>query len=376
MAHAYTPGLRVAERTVLRKRRVLPIPGDVLVQAGDRVRSDTVIARTLLPGAVHLVNVVNQLGIIPGEIRRFMCAREGDRVERGAPLAENRPLIRWFQTRVPSPVTGRVESVSEVTGQVLLREPPQPLELTAYVEGRVAESLPGQGAVMETECALVQGIFGVGGETTGEIALGVGGPNEALTPSRLLRVHGEKILVGGAYADGATIRQAASLGVRALVVGGIDDRDLRDLLGYDLGVAITGTEPIGLTVILTEGFGRIAMAQRTFELLARFQGQVACCSGATQIRAGVIRPEVIVPYAAGDAAPAVAPRGGERAGLAVGDTIRIIRGLHFGLLAAVAELPHELERIATESRVRVLRAKLPDGTVITVPRANVEILEA
>ncbi|HEY7678577.1 MAG TPA: hypothetical protein VIG69_16000, partial [Candidatus Methylomirabilis sp.] len=209
-----------------------------------------------------------------------------------------------------------------------------------------------------------------------EIALGVGGPDEALAPSRLLRVHEGKILVGGAYADGATIRQAASLGVRALVVGGIDDRDLCDLLGYDLGVAITGTEPIGLTVILTEGFGRIAMAQRTFELLARFQGRVACCSGATQIRAGVIRPEVIVPYASGDAGPTAAPRGGERAGLAIGDAIRIIRGPHFGVLATVAELPHELERIATESRVRVLRAKLPDGTVITVPRANVEILEA
>lgn len=375
MAHAYTPGLRVAERTILRKRRVLPIPGDVLVQAGDRVRSETVIARTLLPGKVHLVNVVNQLGIMPGEIRRFMRVREGDRVEQGRALAENRPLVRWFQTRVPSPVTGTVENISEVTGQALIREPPQPLELAAYVEGRVAEAIPGQGAVIETECALVQGIFGVGGEVSGEIAVGVGGPDEALTPSRLLRVHGGKILVGGAYADGATLRQAARLGVRALVVAGIDDQDLRDLLGYDLGVAITGHETIGLTVILTEGFGRMAMAQRTFDLLARFRGRAACCSGATQIRAGVIRPEVIVPYPAGDAAPAAAARGPERAGLAVGDTIRIIRGPYFGVLATVAELPHELEKIATESRVRVLRAKLPDGTVITAPRANVEILE-
>jgi hypothetical protein len=61
--------------------------------------------------------------------------------------------------------------------------------------------------------------------------------------------------------------------------------------------------------------------------------------------------------------------------LAVGDPIRIIRGAHFGELATVADLPHELEKIATESQVRVLRAKLPDGSVITVPRANVEILE-
>ncbi len=374
MGHAYTPGLRVAERATVRRRRVLPIPGEVLVASGDLVRSETVIARTLLPGKVHLVNVVNQLGITPPEIRRFMLAREGDRVEQGQPLAANKPWVRWFQTQVPCPAAGTIESISEVTGQVLVREPPQALELRAYVEGRVAETLAQQGAVIETECALVQGIFGAGGETSGSIALAVAGPDEALAPDRLGPEHAGKIVVGGAFADGATLRRAAALGVRALVLGGIDDRDLRDLLGYDLGVAITGAEAIGFTLILTEGFGWISMAQRTFELLARLQGRPASCSGATQIRAGVIRPEVIVPHAAADIAAAVAAAA-ERGGLAVGDPIRIIRGPHFGMLAAVADLPHELEKISTESLVRVLRAKLPDGTVVTVPRANVEILE-
>jgi hypothetical protein len=88
----------------------------------------------------------------------------------------------------------------------------------------------------------------------------------------------------------------------------------------------------------------------------------------------VIRPEVIIPHATAGGEAAM-PAAGERGGLAAGDPIRIIRGPHFGRLAAVAELPHELERISTESLVRVLRAKLPDGTVVTVPRANVEILE-
>ena len=37
-----------------------------------------------------------------------------------------------------------------------------------------------------------------------------------------------------------------------------------------LGLAITGTEDIGLTVIVTEGFGEIAMARKTFDLLAKF----------------------------------------------------------------------------------------------------------
>ena len=40
-------------------------------------------------------------------------------------------------------------------------------------------------------------------------------------------------------------------------------RQLRRLLGYDLGVAITGQEDLGVTIVVTEGFGRIAMAKRT-----------------------------------------------------------------------------------------------------------------
>ena len=79
-------------------------------------------------------------------------------------------------------------------------------------------------------------------------------------------------------------------GAAALVSGGIDDEDLKEFLGYDLGVAITGNEQLGLTVIVTEGFGEIAMAQRSFDLLHSHVGDVASVNGATQIRAGVMRP--------------------------------------------------------------------------------------
>ena len=47
MAHSYTPGLRVTPRATLRRERRLPLRGHVLVQAGDRVEADTVVARIL-----------------------------------------------------------------------------------------------------------------------------------------------------------------------------------------------------------------------------------------------------------------------------------------------------------------------------------------
>ena len=81
----------------------------------------------------------------------------------------------------------------------------------------------------------------------------------------------------------------------AIISGGMDDEDLKEILGYDLGVAVTGSEHIGTTLIITEGFGDIAMAERTFNLLKEREGSEAAVNGTTQIRAGVMRPEIVIP---------------------------------------------------------------------------------
>jgi hypothetical protein len=187
-----------------------------------------------------------------------------------------------------------------------------------------------------------------------------------------------KIVVGGAFLGIETMNRARAIGVAGLVVGGIHDKDLRKLLGYDLGVAITGTEQIGFTLVITEGFGTIPMATKTFELLARQAGQKASLSGATQIRAGVIRPEILIPrrndqQSAGPTGRAVPP--GERSGIRIGDQVRIIRDPLFGRIGQVAALPTDLRQIETESVVRVLEVTFPDGTSAIIPRANVEIIE-
>jgi hypothetical protein len=354
----------------------LPIPGDVVVAHGALVTATTEVARTALPGKVYPVNVVNQLSIAPDEILSYMRKREGEAVRKGEPIAENKPLLKWFQVQVPSPITGTIENISHVTGQVFLREPPTMIRLAAYIDGTIVEVTPHQGVVVESHCAFIQGIFGVGGETTGTLAVAVHQPDEELAVAHLKPEHVGQIVIGGSLAQKETFTRARELGVRALVVGGVHDRDLKELLGYDLGVAITGTERIGFTLIVTEGFGTIPMATRTFELLSSHVGRKASCSGATQIRAGVIRPEVIIPFASANESKVQGPRSKViGSGITVGDTIRIIREPYFGILARVKDLPSELQRIPTESEARVLVATLPDGQDVVIPRANVEMIE-
>ncbi len=373
MAHAYTPGLKVTRETTIRKIRRLPLLGEVLVEVGDTVTPDTPVARTEVPGDPHTVNIANILGVEPAEIPSHMTVAVGDAVSRGDVIASFSAFLGLVHREARSPADGVIEMISPVTGQVTLREPPLPVEVNAYLAGRVVKVFAREGVAVETIGALVQGIFGVGGETYGRLRVAVDDPATPLRADHLGPKDRGCVVVGGSLISGEAITRAIEVGVAALVAGGIIDRDLIDLLGYDLGVAVTGHEDIAVTLVVTEGFGPMPMAPRTFQLLREMEGKVACVNGATQIRAGVLRPEVIVPH---EPRPAGTQVGAPAAtGLEPGTLVRLIREPHFGKLAVVRELPADLTIVETEARVRVLRAELADGTVITVPRANVEIME-
>lgn len=373
MAHAYTPGLKVTERATILKTRRLPILGEVLVQKGQSVTPDMAVARTNIPGNPQTVNIANLLGVEPEDIVDFMKKKQGDPVKKGEVLAEYKSFFGLFKHTVESPIDGTVEMISTVTGQVTLREPPIPIEIDAYVDGVVEEVLPREGVVVKTEGAFIQGIFGVGGETQGVLRVAVNSPDEVLDESRVRSDDKGKILVGGSLVTGGAIKKAAEVGAKGVVAGGIIDTDLISYLGHDIGVAITGHEDVPVTVIITEGFGKMRMADKTFQLLKNLNGLKASINGATQIRAGVMRPEIIVP---GYQPKGKASEQDLSQGLVPGTPIRIIREPYFGRLAEVVDLPPELQVIETEAKVRILRARLEDGTIVTIPRANVEIIEA
>lgn len=373
MAHAYTPGLRVTEHVVLRKQRRLPLPGKIAVAVGERVQATDIVAATELPGNVTTVNVAREINCQPNEVPGLMVKHVGDPVVSGEILAETKSLWGLFHSYVRSPGQGTVEAISDITGQVLLRGKPTPVELEAYIDGTVVEVVADEAVTIESGAALLQGIFGLGGETYGELKMVSQAPDEPLDPARLDDTCAGKVIVGGCHASLEALRQAIAMKVAAVVVGGVHDRDVDELLGYHLGVAVTGNEKLGLTLVVTEGFGDIPIARRSFDILSARAGGHASVSGATQIRAGVIRPEVIIAHTQDTIDRVPVPI--EEGLLNIGSPIRLIRDPYFGLLATVVSLPEEPRQIETEAKVRVLTARLENGQEVVVPRANVELIQ-
>ncbi|MBA4032147.1 MAG: hypothetical protein C0478_14830 [Planctomyces sp.] len=377
MAKAYVPGLTISRATTWKAKRLLPIPGEVLVSVGQQVTAQTPVARAQLPGEPYPVNIARQLQVSPGDVLKYATRQVGDRVFEDEELAWTGGLFGWMPRSASSPCGGIIESISRITGQALIRGNPQVIEVLAYLSGVVTEVVPQEGVVIASRAAVVQGIFGIGPEAYGDVVIVAQRPDELLTEAALKPGHAGKIVVGGGRMTQGAVRVAAEIGIAALVSGGIDDSDLRNILGYDLGVAITGTEKIGTTLVITEGFGDIPMAGRTFELLKANAGHFASCNGATQIRAGVMRPEVVIPFADQSAASGgeETGRGQEPVFLTDGAPVRIIRDPLFGVLGKVSSLPHEPMLLASGAKARVLIVELADGKRVTVPRANVELLE-
>lgn len=374
MAAIFTPGLKVTERTIVQKDRRLPLEGEVTVKVGDMVRADDIVARTELPGKVYPVNVANQLGVDPDRLRELMKLRVGDTVAEGQVIAATPGFMGLFKAESRAVVSGTIESVSSITGEVIIQANPIPVQVDAYINGRVVEVIAGEGCVVQATASLVQGIFGLGGEVKANIINAVKDPTAVLDPSRLSAEMAGKIVVGGAYITLAALRRAIELGVVGLVTGGFDYDEIKELLGYEVGVAITGGERFGLSLIVTEGFGQIQMAPATFALLTSKEGQRASINGATQIRAGVIRPEVVITHDQ-DMAPAEKWVPPEPKGIAIGDQIRGIRAPYFGNLGRVVGLPVEPVILDTESHARIMQVEFSDGSVVNIPRANVETIE-
>ena len=196
--------------------------------------------------------------------------------------------------------------------------------------------------------------------------------NEELTEELLNESHKGKIVVGGSFISLKAFKKAMSLNVSGVVVGGFNYYDLEDILGYTLGVAITGSEDINTSLVVTEGYGKIKMGDRTYSLLAEHNEDFVSINGATQIRAGVIRPEIVITLKNKNKIKEIESK--SEKGIGEGSLVRVIRAPHFGAMGTVVELPSKLQKMESETMVRVAKIKI-EQDILTIPRSNLEMVE-
>ena len=243
----------------------------------------------------------------------------------------------------------------------MISEPDIPIEIDAYINGKIVKIIENEGVIIESNGSLIQGIIGVGGEKNGELVF--------LDNNK--DYNGKIIVIKGTI-NKADYDMYSSKGAIGIVAGGFDYQSLSDILGYRLGVAITGTESISTTLMITEGFGDAQMSDKTYSILKNHDGKKASINGATQIRAGVIRPEVIITLE--DQSDILYDFNEDDLIIKEGSQVRVIREPYFGQIGIVKELPSEPIEIDSETKARVAEIEFKNNERKLVPRANLEII--
>ena len=369
MSKSYTPGLKVIEKTSIKKERILPLPGEVHVEMDQEVSSNEIVASTKIPGNIQMLNIANHLNIDPEQVPDAMLCKVDEKIKKDQVIARSKGLFGLFKSEIKSPFDGTLGNISAVTGQVIISEPPHPIEVDAYIPGVISKVIDKEGVTISSTGALIQGIIGIGGEQKG--ILSIINKNTNVVEEDIDKTHEDKIIVINSYLSYKVYKKANQCNIKGIVCGGIDYATLTKILGYPLGVAITGMEDV-TSIIVTEGFGNISMAQKTYKLLNKYNDNFVSINGATQIRAGVMRPEIFIRSLTKE--DDLTPFNEDSLIISINSKIRVIREPYFGEIGTVTDLPTELVKISTETKTRVAEITFENGSKGIVPRANLEVI--
>lgn len=353
----YYPSLtRVMPLTTIRRERILPAAGEVLVNIGARVEPMSVVARAEVPGRYYILNVAQTLRVSPESAEKYIRVRSGKAVKAGQVVARRRVGLGLTSRMVRAPRDGIVAAVGG--GRVLLESVSEPVEVHAYLPGTVSNVMPKMGALVETVGVLIQGVWGIGGESFGVLKVLTKRPDRPLRARRIdVACHGA-VLVGGSTLDQAALQQALELQVRGIIVGSLAPS------------LIEMAQEMPFPIILTEGLGRAPMAGPIFQLLRTNDSREAAISGRVQPRWGAVRPEVVIPLPTSSASSPPPPG----AALKVGVQVRVMRGEMMGIVGTVRSLPTRPMALETGAKVWGAVVAFEDDEDRFIPFFNLELL--
>ncbi|HEX9017778.1 MAG TPA: hypothetical protein VF806_01240 [Anaerolineaceae bacterium] len=346
------PVTHILPLTNIRRVRALPVAGRVLVRQGQKVNASDVIAQARIPSGHNVLDIRRGLGILQASAAERCIVRQvGDRLEKGDVIAESGGL---FSRIVRSPAEGEIVSIHG--GQVLLRVKSAGMEVIAGFEGTVAEILKDQGAVIETNGALIQGVWGNGRIDSGLLLVVAHAPDDELTSQQIDVSMRGAVVLGGYCASADVLRLGGELPLRGLVVSSLSSElvPLASSLNYP--------------VVVLEGFGKIRMNDAAYKLLMTSEKRDVSVSAAFNPAAGE-RPELIIPL------PAIGQTAPETDYFAPGQTVRIQGAPFAGKVGSIVQLRQGLYMLPNGLKVLAADIQLDADTRVTVPLANLEVIE-
>jgi hypothetical protein len=340
--------------TIIRRERMLPIPGRVTVRKGQHVAATDVVAEAYLSPQYVLLDVAKGLGVSGKKIDQYLQCKVGMQVVTGDVLAGPVGLAKRV---LRAPKDGKIIVASG--GQIFIEIHSTPFELKAGLPGNVVELVDERGVVIETTGSLVQGVWGNGLVNFGLLSVLADHPDEHLAPHKITISMKGSVILGGICDDIETLKAAANMNLHGMVLASLHHSLIAD----------ANAAPFPILVI--DGIGTVPMNPVAFKLLASNEKREVNINAEAWDHFTGNRPEVVIPLPAGDNMPS--PR--QSVDFAPGQQVKIVRAPHFGKVGKLVNIrqgmttfPNGVSGIAGE-------IQLEDGDRALLPLVNLEVLE-
>lgn len=303
--------------TTLRRKRLLPSDGLVLVNIGDTVRSSDAVARSNLNSRHVILDAARALGVSTEKAKGLVQRSVGEQVDAGAIIAGRRGV---GNRQLRAPAAGQIVAISD--GHVLLQVSDESSVLHARIPGQVIDIELARGVLIESVCAWLQGIWGNGHFGDGILHIVGESPDQILTADQIDMGLRGSILVAGVCEHRQALELAAQVPIRGLVLGSLATR------------LLPLAKKLHYPIVLTEGLGKTGMNTLAYQLLGNHNGDQATVNAQISDPVQGDRPEVIIPIKDAGRPPQIVPVQSFR----VGQTVRILAGADRGKIGQISLL--------------------------------------
>jgi hypothetical protein len=349
----FVPATHYLSLTKIRRERYLPLPGTVLVAAGQAVKAADVIAETGLTNSHLLIDTRETLGLSPRQAASLMQVKLYDAVHRGDILAGP---VGFPPRQLRAAHDGTVVYLQD--GQLILEVYSSPYRLLAGLDGQVTKVVPGRGAVIESTGALIQGVWGNDRLGCGELSIPSDRPDAELTGDFSEKDLQRSILLAGTVRNVEVLRSLKKTGVAGLILGSLP------------GSLVPLATQLDIPIIALDGFGQLPVNPVAYRILSEHAGREVIINSSHWDRYNNTRPEVVIPTQNENLPiPPV-----KQPSFMPGQEIRVNSSLNKGKVGKFIAL--EREQVWLENGIQIPAATihLEDGNNTSVPLANLEAL--
>lgn len=347
------PATHLLTNAKIRRVRNMPFQGKIAVRIGQSVSASDLVIEAPGSSGYLLIDVSQALKVKPQRVREFLQCKNNEQVSEGDILAG--PTGK-FKRVVRAPYDGRVIISGATDGHILFSIKQPPCGLQAGISGEVVEFFGETGVVIEANGIFLEGVWGNGKISSGQILPLFTSTHQELTRDLLAKAQPGAIVVASTCQYGELLSYLARRKPGGLVLASMHP----DLIEPALEMPYP--------IILLAGFGQHHLEPVHFDLFTSHADKPADINAEAWDQITGKRPEVVISTPNQET---ILPL--SEYDFSAGQKVRIRSAPFYGLTGTLVQYSGII-RLANGVEAQSAEVLLDNGTTTQIPLTNLEIL--